>query len=136
MEWRVNNRRKEVIVLASLFGFGIVYNAFVKSLEDKGYHEGYVSYLVVVGTAITVLVSIPLVGFQTALKMFKCFSASGLPMVLGSCWRHVVEGERIKRDALEFGGRGGHTPEGGRSRLAGGRRGNSGVGLGRSGHCR
>lgn len=121
------DKAKEYSILGALFCFGVIYNAFVKWLEDRGYHEGYVSYLVVVGSAVTILAAMPIVGVQAALKILKCFCASGTPMVLGSCHRHLVKEAKIsmeigrllggmdgyktenRGDELEAGGRAGKT---------------------------
>lgn len=88
------NKKTEYSILGALFLFGVLYNAFVEWLEDRHLHEGYVSYLVVFGSAVTITASIPIIGTQAAIKIFKCFCASGMPMVLGSCHRHQMNEDK------------------------------------------
>ena len=129
---------RQITVLAALFIFGIVYNATVKWLEDKDYHDGYVAYLVVFGTAVTIIGYGLLAGADAALKAFYCFAASGLPMVVGSCWRHIKEAERIKRDARQFAGGeigNGNASQGGRHSMASPNRGDGGTGRRGAEHC-
>lgn len=87
-------------VLAGLLLFGCAYNAFVSWLEDRGYHEGYVAFLVVGGNLVTLAgmeVAAHLVEWSIFVIGFVCFAASGLPMVLGSAWRHTHRREQKQR---------------------------------------
>ena len=81
----------DYIVFATLFLFGVGYNYAIAWLERQGYHEGYVSYLVVFGTLVTIFGAYPLIGRDATLLVLACFVASGLPMIIGSCHRHAKE---------------------------------------------
>ena len=84
------NYPPHTLSMAALFllAFGVAYNALVTWLERRGYAEGYTSLLVVGGVGVTLL-AIAVVDGQAALLVFLAFSCSGLPMVIGSWWRHV-----------------------------------------------
>jgi len=87
-------------VVCGLLLFGSAYNAFVSWLEDRGYHEGYVAFLVVGGNLVTLAgmeVAARLVDWSVFVVGFICFAASGLPMVLGSAWRHAHKREQKQR---------------------------------------
>lgn len=75
-------------VFGMLFLFGILYNQLVAWLERKGYHEGYVAFLVAGGVLVT-LAGVSLISWQASLLVLGAFCASGLPMILGSVYRHV-----------------------------------------------
>lgn len=85
---------RDIIIFVALFLFGVGYNFFVAWLERRGYHEGYVAYLVVAGTLITILATYSLIGRDAMLLVLACFVASGTPMIVGSCYRHVKEREK------------------------------------------
>lgn len=76
------------VVSGTLLVLGVVYNAVVSWMECNGYDEGYTALLVVFGVAFT-LVGIAVLCWQCALVAFWGFAASGLPMFVGSWWRHV-----------------------------------------------
>ena len=91
--------------LAALL-FGIAYNAVVSHLEKRGYHEGYLAFLVAMGTftvlAASAFVVLPL-NTDALIAIIVCgvlFGAAGLPMIIGSIERHVRARER-ERQALE-----------------------------------
>lgn len=86
------------IVLTCLFLFGVLYNFFIEWLERWGYHSGYVAFLVVGGTAVTLAGASSLIGLNATLWVMACFIASGLPMVLGSCSRHAREGAKVWKE--------------------------------------
>ena len=89
-------------VLSALFIFGVSYNAVVAWLIHHGYDEGYTWALVTVGVAGTLL-GIAIVNPDAALLALCCFSASGLPMAIGSWWRHVQArkaGQQAQRNAV------------------------------------
>lgn len=88
-------------LLIGLSVFGIFYNSFVTFLENQGYHEGYVSHLVVVGCSVTIAASTLVVGIDAAWKVFACFFCSGLPMVIGSMWRYAQKRRRGKETASQ-----------------------------------
>jgi len=89
----MSQNHKSVVIFSGLFVFGVVYNALVGWLERRRYERGYVSFLVVVGTAATLAGAEKFVGRKAALQVAGCFVASGLPMIVGSVWRHVRERE-------------------------------------------
>lgn len=78
-------------VMAGLLIFGVGYNALVAWLEREGHAEGYVALLVVVGTLVTLAGAMALVGMEAVVQVGLCFVASGIPMIVGSCARHVKE---------------------------------------------
>lgn len=78
-------------VVAGLFLFGLIYNAFVAWLEKMGHDRGYTAFLVVGGTLVTLAGLAVITGVETVISAIVCFVASGLPMILGSVWRHVRE---------------------------------------------
>jgi ABC-type transport system involved in cytochrome c biogenesis permease subunit len=89
-------------VLAALVIFGVLYNAVVAWLIHHGYDEGYTWALVTVGVAVT-LCGIAIIDPDAALLALACFSASGLPMAIGSWWRHVQArraGQQAQRKAV------------------------------------
>ena len=85
-------------VLIGLLIFGVLYNWAVEWLECRGYDEGYTSFLVVVGVLVT-LVGVALLDWQAALLTVVAFVCSGVPMILGSWWRHV-QARRRAQDEL------------------------------------
>ena len=83
-------------VMIGLLLFGMVYNALVELLERDGHDQGYTAVLVVGGTLVTLggvalmLGRVArLVGLEGAAVALACFSASGLPMVVGSVSRYA-----------------------------------------------
>jgi L-cystine uptake protein TcyP (sodium:dicarboxylate symporter family) len=75
-------------VIPALVIFGVLYNAVVAWLIHHGYDEGYTWALVAVGVAVTLL-GVACIDGAAALLSLLAFSAAGLPMALGSWWRHV-----------------------------------------------
>jgi hypothetical protein len=89
------------VVLVGLLAFGYGYNSWVAALEENGRHRGYVSFLVVLGVAVTGAGFALAVGsWEVGLVLLACFAASGLPMVGGSVGRYIRERERQERDML------------------------------------
>ncbi len=85
------------VVLAGLHAFGWLYNLVVAWLIHHGYDEGYMAMIVAVGVAGT-LGGIALLPAQTLTLDLAAFAASGIPMALGSWWRHV-RARRAGQDA-------------------------------------
>lgn len=79
------------VAALSLLLFGLAYNWLTAWLEQTGRNKGYTAFLVVVGTLVTVLATIPLIGFTNALVVLGAFVFSGSPMILGSIWRYMNE---------------------------------------------
>ncbi len=85
-------------VLIGLLIFGVLYNWAVGWLEARGYDEGYTSFLVVVGVLVT-LSGVALLDWHAALLTMVAFVCSGVPMIVGSWWRHV-QARRRAQDEL------------------------------------
>lgn len=77
-----------LVVYATLFIFGFIYNLVVQWLERKGYDEGYTAIFVVIGTLVT-LGGVAALDWVAALLALGAFCASGFWMVVGSWWRYV-----------------------------------------------
>lgn len=75
-------------VLLALIVFGVFYNAVVAWLIHHGYDEGYTWAIVAAGVAVTLL-GVAAIDVRAALLSLAAFIASGLPMAIGSWWRHV-----------------------------------------------
>lgn len=89
-----------LVAYALLFFFGIGYNWFVGWLERKGYHEGYVAFLVMGGVIVT-LGAVAVFDPDGALIALGAFLASGTPMIVGSVTRYIRERERVARAKAE-----------------------------------
>ena len=98
---KLSRNRNLIGVLAALFGFGLGYNSLVAWLERTKRHEGYMSIMVIIGTAVTIAASAILNGTQATLYTLACFAASGAPMALGSMWRHAQRRTRRQTDLTE-----------------------------------
>lgn len=83
------------MVYGALFVFGALYNALVSWMERRGYEEGYVALLVVVGVLAT-LAGVAALDVWAALLALGAFAASGFWMVVGSWWRHVQARRRAQ----------------------------------------
>jgi Sec-independent protein translocase protein TatA len=79
-----------IMVLALLL-FGYLYNLLVERLEQIGYNRGYTAFLVVVGTTVTLIASIAVIGLESVLKLMVLFAASGLPMIVGDMMRSAKQ---------------------------------------------
>lgn len=86
-----------MVVLAGLHCFGWLYNLVVAWLIRHGYDEGYMAIIVAIGVSGT-LGGIVLLPAQTPALDLAAFAASGIPMALGSWWRHV-RARRAGQDA-------------------------------------
>ena len=80
--------------MGALVVFGAGYNVLVDWLERRGYEEGYVGLLVVVGAFVTLLGLWWVYDLAVFLTALGLFAASGGPMVAGSILRHVRARER------------------------------------------
>jgi hypothetical protein len=85
---------KLVVTLLGLHLLSWGYNALIGWLERQGYHEGFVSLFVVGGVAYTVAIATWIIGIDIALILLAAFTASGLPMVVGSIARHIAQRKR------------------------------------------
>lgn len=99
-------------VITGLLLFGVAYNALVEYLERDGRDRGYTAFLVVGGTLVTLGGVALLIGLEGAGMALACFSASGLPMVVGSVSRYararVAAEEQIRQITREILGNNGH----------------------------
>ena len=101
MEIRVESGA--IWVLVGLVAFGALYNALVSWLGRRGYTEGYLSLIVALGCAGTLL-GAALVDTGASLLVLLAFAASGFPMIAGSVARHMRARARsqdaIRREVL------------------------------------
>lgn len=81
-------------VLAGLLVFGAAYNWAVARIEHAVPDHGYTAIWVIGGVAVTVLATVPLIGWRDALIVLAAFAASGLVMTLGSIQRHLARRQR------------------------------------------
>lgn len=93
-----------VIILGGL-QFGVLYNFFVNWLEKQDAMQGATSIIVAGGVAITLALSIPIIGFTNALSVLLIFVATGIPMIVGDWIRFVKkrrhDSEFLKNELLE-----------------------------------
>ena len=92
----------QMVVLSALVIFGVFYNAAVAWLIHHGYDEGYTWALVAAGVAVTLL-GVACIDSEAAWLSLVTFTASGLPMAMGSWWRHVQArkaGQQAQRQAV------------------------------------
>lgn len=87
-----------VIVMVSLFLFGMAYNHLVAWLEKQGHDEGYTAILVVVGVLVTVVACTPLIGIESSLILLLAFLASGSSMIAGSIYRYMQRRSALNDD--------------------------------------
>ena len=76
-----------VLCVAELV-FGVLFNAFTAKSERGGWIEGLTSLYVALGVAVTILIVTPLIGWNNAIVLIMAFVCSGIPMILGSLYRH------------------------------------------------
>ncbi|MCK4826166.1 hypothetical protein KA005_61045 [bacterium] len=81
-------------ILFALFWFGCAFNAFVDFLRDRS--DGYLSMLVAVGVGIT-LIGVAIISWQAAVLVLVCFTASGIPMIIGEIARSISKREKALR---------------------------------------
>lgn len=77
-----------VAVFLALVLFGVGYNALIGYLERRHYIDGFTSLAVALGALIT-LTGVAILSWQAALIAMACFTASGLPMIVGSIVRYI-----------------------------------------------
>ena len=81
-------------VVATAFAFGIVYDRVVAYLERSGRARGYTALLVIGGVFISLALAAFLVGLEAFLITLVVFALTGVPMAMGSFWRHTDERRR------------------------------------------
>ena len=84
------------------FVFGYFYNQLVAWMERKSYMEGYLSFIVAAGVALT-LIFVAIVDLFAALLCLAFFIATGLPMIIGSVQRYVITRSKDKQDVIQEG---------------------------------
>jgi hypothetical protein len=83
------------IVAGGLLAFGMAYNRLVAWLIAKGYDEGYMAFIVT-GGVLAVIAGYAVVDGCGAVILLLLFAAAGLPMMMGSWWRHVQARRRAQ----------------------------------------
>lgn len=81
-------KQKIATTYAALFVFGVAYDQIVTYLEENALDDGYTSDLVVIGTAVTLLGALPLIGLRKTALALGAFIASGIPTAVGSKIRY------------------------------------------------
>jgi hypothetical protein len=92
------------LIYLFLFVFGWGYNAVVAWAERKGYAEGYMSLIVSLGVAVTII-PLVIIDWQFSFLMLGAFMCSGMPMILGSIYRHVTarrQEQELERQAARM----------------------------------
>jgi MFS family permease len=89
------------IMVLSLLIFGYLYDRFVGWLERRPHgHQGFTALLVMLGVAVTVTATLPLIGLEDYLVLVVAFLASGIPMITGSIVRYMRERDRQSEQLL------------------------------------
>ena len=87
-------------VLFGLAAFGYGYNRWVALVTAAGQDQGYLSFIVALGVAVTVFgFALAVWSWQVGLLLLICFIASGTPMILGSVGRYVQSRAREEAQA-------------------------------------
>ena len=89
-------------VMAALFLFGCIYNAFVARIEHDGQDRGFTAFLVVGGVLVTVVAAGLIIGLRDMAILLVCFSASGLPMIWGGWSRYTKTRQAEEKKAIEI----------------------------------
>lgn len=87
-EYKIN---QHLVAMAGLFLFGLAYDKFVGWLERNGYERGVTAWIVVLGTAVTIIPILFIWGIKAFFRTFSLFVASGSPMIIGATWRYMQE---------------------------------------------
>jgi hypothetical protein len=86
------------VTLSAEVTFGFFYNRWVQ--KHQAANEGvYTAFYVTGGTLATVLIASLVIGLHAALLVLAAFGASGLPMILGSMYRHTHRIQSSTADA-------------------------------------
>lgn len=87
-------------VLLGLFLFGVLYNLWVEYLINRKYVEGYMSLVVAGGVGLT-LIGLAILSWQLTVMAILGFTASGIPMIIGSFVRYIRMRARDQQSLLE-----------------------------------
>jgi ACR3 family arsenite efflux pump ArsB len=74
--------------------YGIAFNYFVDQLNGR--KDGYLSLLVAAGVGVT-LIGVAIISWQAAVLVLACFTASGIPMIIGEISRNIQMREKALR---------------------------------------
>lgn len=77
-----------ICAISVLALFGVLYNGLFTHLQRHGYDEGYLALIVAGGVAVNLIV-LALFDWRAALLSVALFTASGLPMAVGSFHRYA-----------------------------------------------
>src|SRR5690554_1398126 len=85
------------VILAALLMFGLWFNSYVeRRVESADGEQPFTWVWVVTGTLVT-LIGLAIINWQAALLALICFTASGVPMIVGSINRHERRQEKRRR---------------------------------------
>ncbi|HZM22075.1 MAG TPA: hypothetical protein VFC02_10040 [Anaerolineales bacterium] len=88
------------IAFIILLVFGIAYNSMVERFQKRS--QRYTAELVAFGVIVTVTISGFFIGWNNMAVVLILFTASGLPMIVGSWLRSVRDDEEAKKTTKEF----------------------------------
>jgi len=83
-------------VAAVALTFGIIYDKLVSYLEQSGRAQGYTALLVTGGVFMSLALAGIIIGLEAFLVCLVVFALTGIPMLVGSIWRHTDQ--RLQRD--------------------------------------
>lgn len=83
-------------VYPGLLLFGIGYTVFMGYAERRKWTEGYLSYFVAFGAAVT-LGGLAILNLIAANEALTCFILSGLPMMVGDTVRYMARREHTQK---------------------------------------
>lgn len=84
-----------LLVVGLLLLFSLGYNWLIARIADAVPDHGYTAIWVIGGTLVTILATVPLIGWTAAITILAAFAVSGSAMTVGSIQRHLA---RRKRD--------------------------------------
>jgi hypothetical protein len=67
----------------------LLFNRFTAVSERRGWIDGYTSFYVAFGVAMTILIAQPLLGWEVVVILVKVFVVAGAPMMIGHTARHI-----------------------------------------------
>lgn len=91
------NHERACRTIIGLTLFGILYDPLSHMLLTRASGEQKESIAVAVGTAVTIVGAIPIIGRSAAARIFLAFVASGTPMIVGQFRRHARNRERTRQ---------------------------------------
>lgn len=88
-----------VLAVIALILFGVIYNFGIVKFPWLAQRRP--AEQVVIGVAVTVIASGFIIGWHTVIVLFILFSASGLPMLIGSWVRAAQDDAQAKLETIE-----------------------------------